>query len=150
MRPASRFQFLLLGLVFSLSCGCIGSSPRMDRYIPSKAAARHALELALKAWQNGETSERIEIESPAIQVVDSQRKADQRLERFEILGEVPGDSPRCLAVRLTLDNPREARTVRYVVLGIDPLLVISYHDFVMLTHWDMNMADQEPKRVSKR
>jgi hypothetical protein len=142
-------QRLLACLLIFTGSGCSRSNRSVDRYLPSKSAAQHALEVALTAWQQDAP---IEKQSPAIQISDSSRKRDQRLQRFEILGEVPGDSPRCLAVRLNFDNPPEERVVRYVVIGVDPLWVFSYDDFIMLTHWDMNMTEEarQTKRLSKR
>jgi hypothetical protein len=90
----------------------------------------------MKAWQAGEPAGRITSLSPAVEVADTHRRPGQRLVSYEVLGEVQGDSPRCFAVRLTLDNPREEQRARYYVIGIDPLWVLRHEDHEMLSHWD--------------
>jgi hypothetical protein len=98
----------------------------------------------LAAWQQGAAPGRIESTSPAVQVADSYRKPGQTLRTYEILGQTAAEGPRCFAVRLTLENPIEERKARYVVLGLDPLWVLSYEDYEMLAHWEMNMKGTVP------
>jgi hypothetical protein len=124
-------------LVVAGVLGC-ARNPR-ERYIPTADAARQALEAALSAWQNGEPPGLIDTLTPSVQVADSFRRAGQRLGHFEILGEVPGDSPRCYAVRLELLQPREEQRVRFIVVGADPLWVMRHEDYEMLAHWDHAM-----------
>jgi hypothetical protein len=66
------------------------------------------------------------------------------LEDFEILGEVPGATARCFAVRLKLREPVGDEKVRYAVFGIDPLWVFRQEDLEMLSHWEHPMPPEEP------
>lgn len=128
--------------------GCAGRSRNIESYVPEPGSARAALEAALNEWRNGRPPGEIKGASPAVQVVDTHRRPKQRLERFEILGEVGGDAGRCYSVRLTLTNPGEELKARFVVVGISPLWVFREEDFTMLTHWDHPMPS-EPKAEAK-
>jgi hypothetical protein len=66
------------------------------------------------------------------------------LDDFEILGEVPGPTGRCFAVRLKLREPVAEEKVRYAVFGIDPLWVFRQEDLEMLGHWEHPMPPEEP------
>jgi len=122
--------------------GCADRSGDFERYIPESGTAREALEAALNEWRDGQPPGDIKGSSPAVQIVDTHRRADQRLQQFEILGEVGGDAGRCFSVRLTLVNPSEEQKVRFIVIGISPLWVFREEDFTMLTHWDHPMAGE--------
>ncbi len=113
-----------------------------ERYVPDVESARAALAAALTAWQDDRPAGAITQVSPPVQVVDCQRQAGRRLERYQILGEVAGDSPRCFAVRLVFDNPPDEQTVRYVVVGIDPLWVFHEDDYHMLAHWECPVHEE--------
>jgi hypothetical protein len=95
----------------------------MERYVPSPAAARDAVGKALNAWQKGLPTGPLPGTRPQVAVVDNARRSGQRLARFEILGEVAAQDGRCIAVRVALENPTETKFVRFIVLGIDPLIV---------------------------
>jgi len=130
--------------MLSLIAGCSkGGDP--ERYTPSAEDARLALEQSLLAWQRGEPAG--PVESPDLQlqvyVVDSHRVRDQKLVRFEILGEAPGEGPRTFAVKLHLTNPEEVQDVRYYVVGITPLWVFRREDYEMITHWEHPMESQD-------
>lgn len=122
--------------------GCAGRSADIEHYTPETGTARAALEAALNEWRNGQPPGEIRGASPAVQVVDTHRRPEQRLERFEILGEVGGDAGRCFSVRLTLANPSEEEKLRFIVVGISPLWVFREDDFTMLTHWDHPMPSE--------
>jgi hypothetical protein len=126
----------VLGLLLA---GCADNSH--DRYVPAPDRARAALEAALRGWQSGQPPGPVEGASPPIQVVDSHRQPGQLLRSFTVLGEAPGDGPRCFAVRLVLDEPAEERRARFVVVGIDPLWVFRYEDYEMMAHWQCVMTD---------
>jgi hypothetical protein len=134
---------VLLGVVLLVGSGCTRSRS-YDRFIPSEDTARHCIDMAMAAWQQGVPPGPLATSSPEVHVVDSERRPNQRLVGYEILGEVPGDGPRCFAVRLELENPREEKTARYLVIGIEPLRVFRHEDFVMLAHWD-NCPPAEPE-----
>lgn len=138
--------------VLALACvGCSGNPSAQD-YVPAEDSARAALDAALRAWAGGETGSPVPGTSPVVEVADGLRTKGRTLLKYDILGPVPADAPRCFAVRLTLGNPAQELVERYVVLGIDPLWVWRHDDYVMLTHWDHTMldkqkkADQAPKR----
>lgn len=130
-------RWLIPALVLLAAC-CAGcdKSKGYERYIPAPGAALQALESALKAWQDGHGPGQIS-GHPRIQVVDSLRRPGQNLQRFEVIGEVPGEGgPRCFAVRLFLVNPAEEQKVRFYVLGIDPLWVYRQEEYDMIAHWE--------------
>jgi hypothetical protein len=134
-----------MGLVMTLALltGCRSHHAATD-YVPSEDKARAALTMVLNAWQAGNQATSIPDAKPRIEIADPQLKPGQTLSHFEILGEVPAEAPRCFLVHLELDNPSESRKVRYVVLGLDPLWVFRYEDYLMMTHWDHSM-DAEKK-----
>jgi hypothetical protein len=115
-----------------------------ERYIPSEDTAREALTAVLQAWQQGQGGEHLTDRLPTVEVVDSHRRPGQKLQGYAILGPVPGDSPRCFAVRLVLDAPHEEVKVRYVVLGLDPLWVMRYDDYEMMAHMDHPIPPRLP------
>jgi hypothetical protein len=131
----------LLASTLVLASGCRRS--RDQRFIPSEEAAQGTLEVALTAWQHGKVPPSLVQESsPAIHLVDTHHQPSQKLTAFTILGPTTGDAHRCFAVRLTLDHPREEVKARYVVLGLDPLWVLRYEDYEMVSHWDHAMPEQ--------
>jgi hypothetical protein len=116
------------------AAGCAG--PTTERFVPPPDAARRAVEAALRQWQQGEPPGRVGGTSPLVCVVDHHhRRPGQTLVGFTVLGEAPGEGPRCFAVRLVLDNPPEERKARYVVVGDDPLWVYRHEDYEMMMHW---------------
>jgi hypothetical protein len=135
-------------------CGILGSGcgePQWtnDRYVPRAPVAEQSVVAALTAWQNGQGPGAVAGVTPAVQVIDSHRKPEQRLESFQILGEVPGEGPRCFAVSLKLANPPEERNAKYVVVGIDPLWVFHEEDYAMLAHWEHPMPSESAKETRK-
>lgn len=135
-----------------LLAACVGCSrsPTAEEFVPAEDAARAALDSALGAWARGEAGSPVPGTHPPVQVADGLRTKGRTLMKYEILGPVPADAPRCFAVRLTLGNPTQEVTERYVVLGLDPLWVWRHDDYVMLTHWDHTMMDKEKKPTPKR
>lgn len=116
------------------------------RFKPSEEMARNALAAALRSWQKREKSGKIPgLENPSIVFVDNCRLQEQILERFTILGEAPGDGPRCFAVRVNLSNPEEEQRLRFVIYGIDPLWVYRYEDYEMIMHWECGREERESK-----
>ncbi len=140
--------WLAVGLLAGVGCR---ERPDPNRYVPSEPAARQALAAALESWRAGKESA-IRSGDVGVVFVDRHRKKDQRLKRFTILGETPGDAPRCFAVRLWLEEPAEEVRVRYVVLGIDPLWVERHEDYVLMLHWDhpMDGSDTKPTPTTRR
>ena len=142
--PKRSLHAIACGIVVLLFSGCSGGRTYED-YVPAVETARAALETALAAWRSDGQVGEIPHTKPVIFVSDCSRKPGQKLEQFEILGEAPGESPRCFAVRLVLANPREELTTRYIILGIDPLQVYRHEDFEMLLHWDHAMMVEKAK-----
>ena len=114
----------------SLLIVCAGCTDRSHtQYIPSDDKARQALEASLNAWQDGKKPGPIEGAPQPVQAVDSKWQAGQVLKSYEILSEEKGEGPRVFSVRLTLQNPAGQQTVRYIVLGKEPLWVYREDDY---------------------
>jgi hypothetical protein len=118
---------LALGFLFLVCAGC--SNRSYNQYIPSDDKARQALESALNAWQDGKKPGPVEGASQPIQAVDSRWQAGQQLRSYEILNEEKSEGPRVFSVRLTLQRPAAQQTVRYLVVGKDPLWVYREDDY---------------------
>lgn len=124
----------------SLSTGCgFSSGQNHDRYVPAPEQARASITTALEAWQRSEPVGEIKGTKPMIFVTDAHRRDGQKLEQFEILGEVPGATQRTYLVKVTFSNPAAEEKIRYAVLGIDPLWVYRHEDLELLAHWDHAM-----------
>ena len=115
--------------------GCQPAPAGYERFIPPPGPAREALIAVLDAWSAGRPSDEGVGLLSDVHVVDKQRKAAQRLARYEILGEVTVDKARGFAVRLYLENPDETPVVRFLVAGESPLWVWRQEDFEMIAHW---------------
>jgi hypothetical protein len=122
--------------------GC-GRGDASARYTPAEADAQAAVAAAMDAWQLGIEPGEIPETSPLVFLTDSYRQPGETLVSYEILGEVPGDVPRCYAVDLQFDPPREEKA-RFIVVGIDPLWVFRQEDYQLLTHWDHHMLPPPP------
>jgi hypothetical protein len=131
-------------------CGA-GCGPRgnpAERYVPSAEAAREALTEALTAWQADRAPASV-AGGAAVQLVDRQRQDGRKLRSFAVLGEVPGEGPRCFAVRLALGDPEEEKRVRFVIVGTDPVWVFRHEDYQMLLHWECPMEDGKDAKDAK-
>lgn len=135
----NRFARRGLCLLLAAAAGCSGSRQRDEDFIPPQAAARAALEAYLTAWAGGNTDPAVPGTRPAVMVADELRSKGRTLTGFTVLGEVPAEAPRCFAVKLTLGNPVAEVKERYVVVGIDPVWVWRYDDYLMITHWEHPM-----------
>jgi hypothetical protein len=135
--------------VCALGCGRRAGN---ERFVPSEATSRRAVGAALAAWKAGEPADRtIRLSEPTLnlEVADTARRPGQRLVDYEILGEVSAEGPRCLAVRLKLEEPTEELEVLYYLVGIDPLFVFRQEDYELLTHWEMSMPDEAPADLAE-
>lgn len=128
IRP-SRSQVGLLLVVIAVT-GC-SSDPTTD-YIPDSTDARTALETALTAWQSGAAHGPITTSSPTLNVFDARWQAGQKLEKFEILEELPGKDRPEFQVRMQLAGKPE-ETLTYLVIGIDPLQIFRDADYKRAT-----------------
>ncbi len=135
-----RRGVVCLGMMASLA-GCGNSA---DRYIPSVDRAKEVLTTCLDDWKRGLPAGPVSNTNSTVFVVDSQRRDRPVLADYEILGEVPGNAPRCLAVRLRWADPAKEERTRYVVVGIDPLWIFRQEDYDLLSHWEHPMEESVP------
>jgi hypothetical protein len=143
---------LLMGaavlVLLGAGCGRRGSD-ETTRYVPAVETAREALTAALTGWNAGGPPTKLAGSSVAVQFVDRQRQNGRKLRSFAVLGEAPGEGPRCFAVRLLLEGPDEEKRVRYVVLGVDPVWVFRHEDYELMTHWDCPMEEGKDARAAR-
>lgn len=132
-----------LALVALLVAGC-SRAQRNEDFVPPEDAARAALEAYLRAWVQGQTAQAVPDTSPPVMCMDELRQKGRTLKRYTILGPTPADAPLCFAVQLELGSPDQNVRERYVVVGIDPVWVWRYDDYLMITHWSHPPAD--PKK----
>jgi hypothetical protein len=137
-RIALALMWAMMGW-FGLACGCTKPTPN---FTPSVATAESALKLGLDTWQQGGAAGEIAGTKPAIFVTDANRKENQKLVAYRILGEKSGQSGRTYAVELSLENPDEKIKTEYIVVGIDPLWVFRREDYELLMHWDHHMSEK--------
>lgn len=117
--------------------------PSMDRYVPTVEAARAGLTLAMEGWLKGLTPADSGSDRPKIHVVDQTRRPDQKLVRYEILGEMPSEYARGFAVRVSYDGSEEPEIVRFSVVGIDPMWVFRQEDYDSIwVHQDETSTDR--------
>ena len=140
---------LHLGVVFLavslIHCGC-GKNDRSRQFIPPVTVAESAVKAGMEAWKKGEPVGLVQgVSKPAVHVVDSHRKPGQEISDYELLGEVPGNAPRCFAVKVKLSGSETTERLRYIVVGIDPLWVFRQEDYDLLSHWEHPM--EEKKKV---
>jgi hypothetical protein len=120
---------LSLSLLLAVVGGCGGQS--VESFVPSDDLARASLEHALNMWKAGSPAGRIEPEGggAALQAVDRDWTAGQKLAAFEILDELPREEgPRKFNVRLTLVGGKPIEVVYYVV-GKDPMWIFRDRDY---------------------
>ena len=142
-RRAAHRDVACLALFAALLTGCGDSSAR---YVPSVTQAEAAVKASLDDWKKGLPAGPVADTKPAVHVIDSQRRELPVLSDYQILGEVPGNAPRCLAVRLRWTSPETEERARYVVVGIDPLWVFRQEDYDLLSHWEHPMEEPVGKK----
>jgi len=134
MRRVTKVQcpWLLAGaLAVSCFVGCGKSG--LDQYVPAQGAARKALEAALTHWREGNSTGTITSTSPAVEVVDSQWNAGQKLAGYQVVNQESGDGVWWFTVRLTLRDSEKEQEVRYAVVGKVPLWVYREEDYEKLS-----------------
>lgn len=125
-----RLSWSALVLLFILGCGPKG----YQAYVPSEDLARKALEATLTAWQDGQKPGKIESSTPPVQVIDSRWLKGDKLASFQILQEDPTkEGPKIFQVKLTMKTPPGEKTVRYYVVGRDPLWIYRDDDYKQST-----------------
>lgn len=133
-----------LAVVLCVSCG-VNSQPDPGRRLPDAKAARQAVEEALRAWQNSPRIERTATTIRPVMFVEQQQPPGQRLRRFDVLGESPGDDGyRRFLARLFLEEPADSILVSYYVFGQGPIWVYRAEDFDMIMHMDKSMMPAPP------
>jgi predicted small lipoprotein YifL len=132
---ANRLAFMsliVIAMVAGLS-GCTHKSP--SAFTPSSDKGRAALDAALKSWMDGQQPGTVAGTSkPVVQVADSDWSDGQKLTSYEIVKDEPptGPGPRVFTVRLTTADGK-AREVKYMIVGIDPLLIYRDIDYDKLS-----------------
>jgi hypothetical protein len=130
--------FVLAGL-----SGC-ETPPAPIPIVPDEAKGRQAVEAMMATWKEGHQTGILESTSPRVQVVDTHRKPGQKLAGFEILSQSADSRVRTFSVRLALLEPEERPIVRFLVVGIDPVLIFRQEDYELLMHWEHKM-DPSPE-----
>jgi hypothetical protein len=117
--------FTLLSLAALAGC----NSADEKKYTPPDNTARQALETALGHWRDGQPKpEPFTLNKVSVQVLDQAWAAGQKLQQFDIQSEeFVGTGPRVYAVKLK--TPKGEQTIKYYVVGIDPLWVYSEADY---------------------
>ena len=138
-RRSDRFLTVVaMGII-----GCSGR-PESPAIVPDSTRGRRAVEAAMASWKAGHPAGIVEPTSPRVQVGDTHRKPGQRLDGYEILGESADARVRTFTIRLALVEPEERPVVRFLVVGIDPVLVFREEDYEMLIHWEHRMDPEAP------
>ena len=132
---------LCLAGMLSAALTVSGCGKKTPDYTPSVKSAEDAVRRSLDAWHAGHAAAEVPGTNPAICITDVGRKSGQMLESYRILGETYGSTGRTIAVTLHLANPTEEVKARYIVVGIDPLLVFRQEDYDLLMHWDHRMPE---------
>ena len=141
----------LAAALLAATLGC-ARSQRGEEFVPRDEAARAALDAYLRSWSQGSTAQEVPGTNPPVMVVDELNRKGRTLKSYTILGPTPADAPLCFAVQLNLGNPDGEVRERYAVVGIDPLWVWRYDDYLMITHWDhaMDGGQAPPVKPGKR
>ena len=145
-RAVSALAALVAAVLLPPLAGCSQKAHRNEDFVPSEHSARSALDAYLRAWARGDTAQRVPGTEPAVMSADTLRGQNRTLTAYKILGPVPAEAPLCFAVHLTLGNPPAEVRERYVVVGIDPLWVWRYDDYLMITHWSHPPDAKAPKK----
>lgn len=143
----------MVGVAFvTLLSGCHQEPEKgYESYIPPAESARAGLARAMEGWLKGlPPGESGSNTRPEVHIVDQTRRADQKLARYEILGEVPAENARAFAVRVTYSGKDEPEILRYFAVGVDPMWIFRREDYESIWTHDMEPpADRagEPART---
>lgn len=134
----------LLGTVVAALGGCRPEpTSGFERYIPPAETARGHLSHALEGWRQGLAPGESGSTRPEVHIVDQTRRVDQKLVRYEILGEVPAENARAFAVRVTYDGVDEPEILRFFAIGVDPMWIFRREDYENIwNHERMAPADR--------
>ncbi|WP_165223508.1 hypothetical protein [Aquisphaera insulae] len=105
----------------------------------------------MDGWLNGLSARESGSSKPEVHVVDQTRRADQKLARYEILGEVPADNARAFAVRVTYQGTDEPEILRFLAVGVDPMWIFRREDYDNIWKHDERMkpADRAGEAAGK-
>jgi hypothetical protein len=143
-RASGRSWWVFAALVATGCAGCEAPAEPIP-IVPDPARGRQAIEALMETWKQGHPTGIVEPTTPRVQVVDTHRKPGQKLTSFEILSDSADSRVRSFSVRLTLLEPEERPVVRFLVVGIDPILVFRQEDYELLMHWEHQM-DPDPEK----
>jgi len=147
-RPRLRSGWPIVALVAAALLGC-EPDPGPTPIVPDSTRGRQAIDVAMAAWKARHPPGIVEPTSPRVQVVDSHRKPGQHLLDYEILSDSADVRVRTFRLRLTLSDSEDRPVVRFLIVGIDPILVFRQEDYELLMHWEHRM-DPEPERPEAR
>lgn len=113
-------------VVVGLCVGC-GSQTTVESYHPEEITAKEALEKALTAWQNGQAQPGpiSGTSAPEIRAADERWLKGAKLKSFEIGEPLDEDGPAKFPVKLTLEGADAPEEETYVIIGKDPLWVMT-------------------------
>ncbi len=139
-RSGSRRWFALI------AAGLLGCEPTAApvSIVPDSSRGRQAIEAAMTAWRAGHPTGTIEPGSPRVQVIDTHREPGRTLVAYEILSDSADARVRTFTLRLGFSETEDRPIVRFLVVGIDPILVFRQEDYELLMHWEHRM-DPEPE-----
>lgn len=121
--------FLILGIAFLAGCNKSGE----EKFTPPSATARQALGTALTHWRDGQAKpSQFAFEKVKVEVQDQNWADGQKLQSFEIVGEEPNSSGGARVFTVKLKTAKGEQTVKYYVVGIDPLWIYGESDYKKL------------------
>ena len=126
-------------LLAAIVVGCSAGPDPSRTILPSLENGRKAVVASMEAWKSGRPTGVVEPTSPRIQVMDTTRRPGQVPALFEVLGVTAGERALTYTVRVELTNPEAVETIRFLVLGVDPVLVWRQEDYDMMSHWEHKM-----------
>jgi hypothetical protein len=127
-------------LVALAGCGR-GSAP-----LPTSAAARQALQVALDAWKAGKPASSLAQREPKIDAVDFEWRAGEALMGYSVGADARGQGTQTISASLTLKG-QPPKEVKYMVFGIDPVRIYRDEDFTRAMNMENNPS---PSRRGKR
>ncbi len=142
---------MLSGAVVTLLAGC-HEEPKnaFERYIPPAESAQEHITHAMEGWLKGLSPGESGSTRPEVHFVDLTRRADQKLARYEILGEVSAENARAFAVRVTYAGTDEPEILRFIAVGVDPMWIFRKEDYDTLwSHQEEPPADRAGEPAKK-
>ena len=125
--PSNRLVWTFL--LFAAGCLCLGcgSKATVESFHPEDMTAKEALEKALTAWKNGQEQPGLiaGTSKPEIRVADEHWLQGAKLKSFEIGEPLDEDGPARFPVKLTFEGASAPAEETYMIVGKDPLWVMS-------------------------